>query len=367
MSNIRVNLAAPGDDAAIRLLMRRQPMPGRVTVTFEREPNFFPGCAVTGEDCRVLVARSDRGEIVGVACRSERNVFVNGHEQRLGYLGQLRVDERFRGRWLVSRGFSLLREMHMASAVPAYLTAIVGGNPQATGVLVEKRRKLFPEFHPVADYCTLAIDTHRTRRPLPCDAQITHTVPSDMASLAGFLQSHGRQRQFFPVWNERALKNLSAHGLQPQDFIVARRDGQIAGVIALWDQSSYKQTVVHGYSGWLKLAAPIWNSGAPLLGRGPLPLPGEALSSAYAALVCIQDDDVAVFAALLRKIYSLAQARGIRYLMVGLDARDPLLPIAKSYSHILYPSRLYLAEWSDGGHLHEQLEQRPAYVDIATL
>src|SRR6516162_6075648 len=101
MSGISVNFAGPADDAAIRLLMRRQPMPGRVTVTFEREPNFFPGCAVTGEDCQVLVARSDRGEIVGVACRSERNVFVNGQERRLGYLGQLRVDQRFRGRWLV--------------------------------------------------------------------------------------------------------------------------------------------------------------------------------------------------------------------------------------------------------------------------
>ncbi len=367
MNGISVHLAGPADDAAIRLLMRRQPMPGRVTVAFEREPSFSPGCAVTGEDCQVLVARSDRGEIVGVACRSQRNVFVNGREQRLGYLGQLRVDERFRGRWLVSRGFSLLRELHTESPVPAYLAAIVGGNSQATGVLVEKRRRLFPEFHSVADYCTLAIDTHRHRPPLPCDAQIAHAVSGDMAAIADFLRTHGRRRQFFPVWTERALRGLSAYGLHPQDFIVARRGGQMIGIIALWDQSAYKQTVVRGYSGWLKLAAPIWNSGAPLLRRGPLPRPGEALSSAYAALICIKDDDVAVFASLLREVYTLAQARGIRYLMAGLDARDPLLPAAKFYSHIFYPSRLYLAEWSDGGHLHEQLEQRPAYVDIATL
>ena len=74
MSNVRVNLAAPGDDAAIRLLMRRQPMPGRITVTFEREPNFFPGCAVTGEDCQVLVARSDPQSLnVGRICPGVRN------------------------------------------------------------------------------------------------------------------------------------------------------------------------------------------------------------------------------------------------------------------------------------------------------
>jgi len=98
MMRLSVNLAQPADDAAIRLLMRRQPVPGRVTVTFEREPDFSLGCAVTGDDCRILVARSEDDGIVGVACASVRNVFVNGREQRLGYLGQLRVDERFRGR-----------------------------------------------------------------------------------------------------------------------------------------------------------------------------------------------------------------------------------------------------------------------------
>jgi hypothetical protein len=91
------------------------------------------------------------------------------------------------------------------------------------------------------------------------------------------------------------------------------------------------------------------------------------LRSAYAALICIADDDSAVFAWLLREVYNLAHSRGFSHLMLGLDARDPLLPVAQAYTHILYPSRLYLAEWSDGGHIHERLEQRPAYVDIATL
>lgn len=367
MMRVSVNLASPADDAAIRSLMRHQPMPGRIAVTFEREPDFSLGCAVTGEDCQILVARSDQGEIVGVACRSVRKVFVNGVEQRLGYLGQLRIDERFRGRWLVSRGFSLLRQMHEASGVPAYLAAIVGGNDQATGVLVEKRRRFFPEFNSVADYCTLAIDTHCARRTLPCAAQISHADCCDLHEVARFLQTHGKTRQFFPVWNECSLNQLSAYGLHANDFCIARREGEIVGVMALWDQSAYKQTVINAYSGWLKAIAPLWNSSAPLLGRSSWPRPGETLRSAYAALICIADDDSAVFASLLREVYNLAHSRGFSHLMLGLDARDPLLPVAQAYTHILYPSRLYLAEWSDGGHIHERLEQRPAYVDIATL
>ncbi len=367
MSGVSVSLAGPADDAAIRRLMRRQAMPGRITVTFEREPDFSLGCALTGEDCRILVARSDQGEVIGVACRSLRSVFLNGQEQRLGYLGQLRIDERFRGRWLVSRGFSLLRELHEDTGVPAYLAAIVGGNPEATGVLVEKRRKFFPEFHAVADYRTLAIDVHRPKPAIDCNAQIASAHPDELSDIAGFLQAYGQRRQFFPVWDEESLRSLAAYGLRPGDFRVARRDGQLVGVVALWDQSAYKQTVIQAYSGWLRAIAPLWNSGASLVGRSPLPRPGQSLRSAYAALICIVEDDAAVFASLLREIYNLAHSRGFRYLMLGLDAREPLLPVAGCYSHILYPSRLYLAEWSDGGHLHERLEQRPCYVDIATL
>jgi hypothetical protein len=50
-----------------------------------------------------------------------------------------------------------------------------------------------------------------------------------------------------------------------------------------------------------------------------------------------------------------------------MDRRDPLLPVALAYPHIQYHSRLYLVEWPEGESLHQQLDRRPVYVDIATL
>ena len=367
MMPVTVEFAAPADDAAIRRLFRRQAMPGRVTIAYEREPDFSLGCAVTGEQCRILVARDGHGEIAGVACRSTRRVMINGSEQRLGYLGQLRVDERFRGRWLVSRGFSLLRQVHETDPVPAYLAAIVGGNPEAEGVLVRRRRGRFPVFHPVAEYCTLAIEV-RGPRPAARSASISAATPGDLEELVRFLRMHGARRQFFPAWSEESLRRLAAFGLRVEDLVIARSHGRITGVAGLWDQSAYKQAIVRGYSGWLRAAAPLYNLGAPLLGRRALPAPGAKLRSVYAALICVAHDDDAVFAALLRELYNQAAHRGFDYLLTGLDARDPLLPVARAWQHVLYPSRLYLAAWSDdGGQLHEQLDQRPAYVDIAAL
>jgi hypothetical protein len=148
---------------------------------------------------------------------------------------------------------------------------------------------------------------------------------------------------------------MGAFGLSAEDIRVARKDGAIAGVIALWDQSAYKQSVIRGYSGWLRAAAPL------------LPRPGTELRSAYASLICIANDDAAIFRSLLEEVYNLAAKRGFAYLLIGLDVRDPLLDIARAYSHVAYPSRLYLASWPNGGFFDESLDARPVYVDIATL
>src|SRR5687767_6306523 len=110
---LQVSFATPADDAGIRSLLRREPLPGRISLRLEREPGFSLGCDASGENVTVLVARDTiTGEVAGVACRSEREVYVNGAPMRLGYLGQLRVDRRCQGRWLVSRGYSLMKELH---------------------------------------------------------------------------------------------------------------------------------------------------------------------------------------------------------------------------------------------------------------
>ncbi|HYS52341.1 MAG TPA: hypothetical protein VER58_01090 [Thermoanaerobaculia bacterium] len=360
---VTVEFAAPSDDAAIRALLQRQAMPGRVRIAFAREPNFARGCAVTGDEYKIVVARA-QGEIVGVACRSVRNVFINGHEQRLGYLGQLRVDDRFRGRWLVSRGFALLGEIDRHDPL-IYLASIVDGNHEATGVLVRKGRRSFPNFHEVARYCTLAIPLTRSRSAGPPsprfagrgpsrrrgEGQITAGSLDQVPEIVRFLRTEGSRRQLFPVWTEDALRNLD--GLDVEDIRVARRDGGIVGVMALWDQTAYKQSIIRGYSGWMKAVAPF------------LPRAGHHLRSAYASLICATDPEE--FAELLREIHNLARERRFDYLLVGLDARDPLLKVARAYRHYSYPSRLYLASWSNGGSIHDQLDHRPAYVDIATL
>ena len=113
-------------DEAIRNLLRREPMPGRMRFRYEREPDYWLGCAAMGEDSRVLVAREPGShEVAGLVCRSTRQVFINAKRAASGLPGAVCVlISRFRGQWLVSRGFSQLKQLQGAHLFPAYLLSI---------------------------------------------------------------------------------------------------------------------------------------------------------------------------------------------------------------------------------------------------
>jgi hypothetical protein len=152
------DLATPADDAAIRRLLANNPVPGQVTVTYEREPDFFLGCGTLGHFCQVLVARHQpSGEVAAVATRTTRPLYINGHVEEVGYLSQLRVDKRFRGRWVVSNGFRFFHQLDADRRVSGYITTIIEGNTEAQGILVHRARRHFPIYREIDRLCTLAI------------------------------------------------------------------------------------------------------------------------------------------------------------------------------------------------------------------
>jgi hypothetical protein len=382
------DLATPADDPAIRRLLAANPVPGQVTVTYEREPNYFLGCGTMGRFCQVLVARHQpSGEVAAVASRSTRPLFVNGQIEEVGYIGQLRVDERFRGRWLVSGGFRFFHQLHADGRVSGYLTTIIEGNAQARGILVDRPRRHFPVYREVDRICTLALilrkpikprsaycvlrrqlasclTLHTSRLPL----EIYRSSPTDLPAIVAFLQQHGSAKQFYPVYSEADFGGSpTTLDFRGEDFVVACQNGQLVGVIGLWDQARYKQTIVQAYAGSLRWLRPLYNAWLQFSGAQPLLPPGQSIHFAYASFICIAENNPDIFRTLLQGIYALAAERGYAYLMLGLSTNDPLLSVVRRFAHIPYYSRLYTVCWPGDEQFHQKLDRRVPYVEIASL
>ena len=337
-------------------------------LTYEREPDYFLGCAVMGRTCQTLVARANEsGQVVGLATRAVRPLFVNGQAEDVGYIGQLRVDRDHQARGVVAQGFRLLRQLHEDGATTGYITTIIEGNTVAEGVLVQKARRLFPVYRAVGRLFTLAIIVRRPRRLRRTDLELRPAATLDLQDVVAFLHAQGSRKQFFPAYSADNLTGPATRDLDLAGVAVACRRGRIVGVLALWDQSGYKQNVVHSYRADLGRIKPLYNLAARLLGAQPLTEIGQPIHHAYASLACVQDDDPAVFHSLLAWVYNRAAVRHYAFLMLGLAEADPLLAVARRQLHIAYKSTLYTVCWREEDGWHERLDGRTPYVEIATL
>ena len=168
---------------------------GRIAISYERDPAFATGCEATGENITVLVARDPESAVLaGVACRSEREVYVNSTSMRLGYLGQLRIDRRYRGRWLLSRGYSLLKRLHQESPLPGYLAAVTTDNREADRRSDTKTTQAFPFISAGRGYCTLALPV----TPFERKSDIVAATPHDIPGIIRFLRDEDHAGSSFP-------------------------------------------------------------------------------------------------------------------------------------------------------------------------
>lgn len=365
----KLELATPADEADLRRLLATNPMPGSITVTNEREPDYFLGCGTMGHFYQTVVARHQPGgELAGVVSRAARPLFVNGQSQEVGYLSQLRIDPKFQGRWLVPQGVRYLRQLHADGRVTGYLAAIITGNKQATGILVNRARRGYPIFQEVCRLWNLALILKRPPAIPVSPYQISRGAKEDLGEIIAFLRQHGAAKQFFPAYTPADFGGSPlTRDFQIEDFILARHRGNLAGVLGLWDQSGYKQSVVQSYSGAMGRFRPLYNLGLRLMGAQPLPPPGQQIRLAYASFICVAHNNLAVFDLLLRHVYNLAGRRGLAYLMLGLAETDPLLAVAKRYWHIPYPSRGYTVCWEEDQKWYQELDGRVPYIEIASL
>jgi hypothetical protein len=370
MSNFSVELATPEDDSAIKKLLEDNPVPGDISISYERSPSYFDGCGLLGEKSQTLVARHlPSGELAGLAYRSIRRLYFNGEVKAVGYLGHLRVDSQFRSRWIVSEGFRQLKKLHSDKCTDGYITTIVDNNSEAEGILVKRPRPHYPKYQGIGQLNTLAISPKPLRIKNYKGVSFRNAERKDLKKIVRLLRDCGSHKQFFPCLKEEDFieGSLSLRGLDITDFVVAELDGTILGALALWDQSQFKQPVVRGFSRAFRNKRYLYNLYCNVKGTKAIPSIGEMLSLVYIAFVCIVDNDLTIYEQLLRKASSVAHEKGYGRIMVGHSETDPLLTVARQFDHLNYSSRIYTVSWDEERSFHEQLDGRICHIEIATL
>lgn len=373
MSSLLFELANEEDDPGLRRLLRENPIPGSISLSFEREPGYFSASAIEGPFHQTIVAReADSRRVIAFGNRSVRQLFVNGEVKEIGYMSQLRVNPSYGTGLYLARGlaggFKKYHELHRDGRAPFYLMSVIEDNLPARRLLTSGLTE-YPQVKEYARLFTYAVYPLRRKPelPLPRGLVFQRGSPEMIPSIVDCLNRNGVRKQFALYWDEESLLSTEMHFPAPNDFFLALDSDRVVGCLALWDQGALKQTVVRGYSGSLARFRRLINAVSPLGLYPHLPEPGTRLKQAYACLSSVDDDDPAVFAALFRSLYNEAVVQNHDYFTIGLAETHPFHDVVKRYRPLIYASRVYLAGWDESFEQVSHVDGRIPQIEIAVL
>lgn len=359
----RFRLATSTDEGQLRDLMASTPVPGSVTVAFEREPDFFAACPTMGDCLVVLATDPENQQVAAAVCLARQTRWWNNKPRTIGYVGGLRVHPDFRGAGILGQAMPFIRKEAAGWGDIPWFTVIPTGNRSSEGLFIRNIRASFPRLEPLSELVTLGLATGRHRnnnslagfegdRVTTAEIPIHGSIPvklhqADPAEAAAFLAQHPQELR--PCWTAEDLGPGS--GLGRWRLIGASRDGELVGTAAVWDQEAFKQSVVRAYSPGLAGIRPLYNLAGRLAGFPVLPDPGQAIRSAYLSCFCVPGteakdggdckDGRQAARLLLKEAVRLAGSMGKDYLMAGFAASDPLLALACRQRHVSYHSSLH--------------------------
>ena len=365
MPQVSFQAASAADDADLRRLLRDNPMQqGGLTLSFRREPSYFAACSVLGQSAEVFVGRDTQtGALAGVGARYHLPAFINGQAQSIVYLADLRVQTAYRNSIHLRRAYQFLRQRHAADPAPVYTTMILQDNRAALATIAAQRAGL-PPYHAQGTVHTPLILLGWQKPTLAAPCTIRRATAADWAAIVAFLNRENARYQFAPVYHENDLTNGRLREMQPENILLAEANGSIIGTIALWQQSAFRQLHIDAYHGAWRFIRPVYNALARLTPLAPLPRAGEALKYAYLSLMAVQNDNLAVFRALLRQAYRSSHGTGLHYLIGAFHERYSLRPAFADYAGIPSGGQLFTVQFDGEPY---PLDGRVPYIDAAAI
>lgn len=357
--------AKPEDGKEILEILEENDFKGRVSLIYTRRPDAYISIKKEADEVDIIVWRDLKSNrLVGFGACAIRNLYVNGKEERVGYLFGLRVRSEYRKRTpQLFKGYEALSSIYKDRNIPFFYTTILEENNYAQRVL-EKRRSFMPDYEYFGSYVVYMLKTRKKLFGLT-DKLFKRAEEKDRYALVEFMNNEGKRRNFFPVINQNDLISGKIPGIRLEDFYILYNEGEIIAAGAVWDQREYKQYVVEGYSGSLKYLQPV-SFLFPAIGYPSLPQAGSVLNFFTLSFCLVRNNDPDIFKRFINNISTIAQ--GYSFFIVGIYEGNPLEKVLSNIPHISYKSRAYFVDWEKKNTMKERIDMdMPLHLECGML
>jgi hypothetical protein len=263
---------------------------------------------------------------------------------------------------LLRNGYRFFRAQVEAAPADLYFTSIAADNTRARRVLESGGRLGLPAYRFLANLVTFVA-------PVSSRGDRSKSSEPDGGTreeLTSFLNTRAKTGNLALPWNAGTWTALDRCGLSWKDFAVVRREGRMVAAAALWDQRSFRQTVIAGYSTPLALLRPVLNAWSTVWRRPGLPAPNHILDQA--ALFGLSVEEPTAWPELWSKLATHAARRGVRWIIWSADEKENSQRNRLGFSGArLYRSRLYSVHWDDLATGTDSFGGRPFRPEVALL
>jgi len=346
---------------------RKCPIVSDISLYFERSPDFFRWPELVYDFYHYIGAFLDDKLI---AYSMGGAVFANvldgpGH---FFYGGDVRVLEAYRGLRLSVAGARKMFEEVVPDDIQIGASLVKKDNTSTQKILDTQQWGAFATKI-LCGYETVNMLLMRDiQKNLTMDVQ--HARIEDIEEIALLLEDCYRGRLLAPRLSpEKIAKDAEdIPSLGMERYYVARKNGKIVGVMAAWDHSAFKRTVIEKLSLSGKLTRLAYQAGRLFFhNAAPLPRVGEAFRAISLTRVAIKDRDPSILYALLQQVIHEHIGKGYHMLHLGLREGDPLLKATKGLFAQRLKAQISLYYRKNQG-LERYLEQpQDPYLDIVLI
>jgi len=339
---VLLRAATAADDAGLRALARETPVSGAVRVALEREPFYAAGDPLATRIDTVVAEWG--GRLVGCGSRVVRSGWWNGRVQSIAYLTGLRVHpshQRRVGRSLRS-GFGWIESMAGEPTVSATWTAIFTENREALKVLTGSRAGMPSYLDRGRLACRLWPARRRGGMSAPPAGTITTGSSKDVPAMIEFRNRWIVGRPLAMPLEASCFESTDGFpGLRPEDFLLWCKNGEVLGMLCIWDMRAVRQIRILETPGWWRWIRVPARWAARISGWPELPSVDDVLAVGYTSFFSVREDERKGAAALLAAARRVAGGRGLEFLCVCLHESDPLVALGDAGRGISADGRLY--------------------------
>ncbi len=357
MSAININFANNEDNDKIIGLAEKCPQEGMITYFINRTPRFNTLQRLLDKDAWHFVARKD-DKVIGLVGVVHFPARVLGNTYKVGYMLDLRVDKAYRSG---ITAFKLVREAvdHVRKSDADMVIANFLKDNKRPLVFTSGRGGL-----PSAHY----LGTNRIFNILPLRSMkldpryiIEKPDDKDIPAIIELYRKYASRYTIAPVIKEDRFRNYldNINGLSLENFLVAKENGTIRAVTALWDEHPYKsyQVLRLGFS--IKVVTVLLNFLSHFM-KVPHPIRLNEPLRQLSLVLYAHDDCPEALDTLFRHANNISMGSEYTLIMLYAPENDPLFRSMKKFTGISVRSEMYI--FTRETELIEKLKENPAGV-----